>query len=275
MARKNRKSKSQKKKDAQEQRAAARKASAAAKEQAAGAEQAVAETSAENLTQSNESAAGFARRMRKEKAAQLLARSELAIEEVAAIVGVRRETIWAWNQESEFAARVALLQQRIKEKLETLLISQRFYRQLSLQDQFLSLQRIKEARAEALDVPAEQGGESGLLVKRLRMIGSGVNATVVEEHVLDTGFTKEVRETLKQASQEAGQWVEKVAPTNPSGDDEYKGGDGGLGALALELRAAVERCRGRAGGEAGGGAGEAPAVEPPAGAADGSPEQPG
>lgn len=218
MAKKKRKSKSQRAKQQQQARAAAR--------QQAEQTPAVPDASTlppEKLTKPDKTSGDFRRRVRKEKAAQLIAKGNLTIEEVAESIGVTRETIYQWNREPEFTARIAQLQQRIKDKLETLLISQKFYRQLTLQEQLLSLQQIKDARAAKLNVPAEEGGESGLMVRRLRMIGSGENATTVEEFVVDTAFAKEVRETLKQAAQEAGQWVEKVAPTTPDGQDEYSG----------------------------------------------------
>lgn len=211
MAKKKKESRNQKRK--REQQAKARQRQAAP--QSAGA----AASAPQNPAQSG----AFRRAMRKEKAAQLIAKGDLAIEDVAVAVGVNRDTLCEWHKEPEFVARIAQLQQRIKDKLETLLISQKFYRQLCLQEQLFSLQTIRDARAAKLNVPADQGGESGYMVRKLRMIGSGENAREVEEFVVDTAFAKEYRDTLRHAAEEAGQLVTKVAPTTPDGKDEYSG----------------------------------------------------
>ena len=58
------------------------------------------------------------------------------------------------------------------------------------------------------------GGKTGLVVTEFKTIrvtddkGNDV-LKLVPEHVVDTGLMKEMRENLKQAAQELGQWTEK------------------------------------------------------------------
>jgi hypothetical protein len=67
--------------------------------------------------------------------------------------------------------------------------------------------RIVAERAVAMTgVP---GGGSGMLVRTYKTIGKGVDAVVKEEYAFDAALSRELRETLKQFSIEAGQWAEK------------------------------------------------------------------
>lgn len=70
-----------------------------------------------------------------------------------------------------------------------------------------------ERAAEMTDVP---GGKSGLLVRRLKSIGSGESAQVVEEYELDRTLLAEAREHEKQAAMELGQWQEGSASAGNS-----------------------------------------------------------
>lgn len=67
---------------------------------------------------------------------------------------------------------------------------------------------IQERAGDMAEVP---GGKSGLLVRRLKSIGSGESAQVVEEYELDRTLLAEAREHEKQAAMELGQWQESTA----------------------------------------------------------------
>lgn len=56
------------------------------------------------------------------------------------------------------------------------------------------------------DVP---GGNTGLLVRTTKGIGSGDTFQIVDEYAVDTGLLRELREHEKQAAQELGQWIDK------------------------------------------------------------------
>ncbi len=50
------------------------------------------------------------------------------------------------------------------------------------------------------------GGETGLISVRQRMIGSGENATIIDEPFFDKDVISEYRACLEQAAKEAGEW---------------------------------------------------------------------
>lgn len=80
--------------------------------------------------------------------------------------------------------------------------------------------RVIEARSK--DMAEVPGGDTGLLVRKLKSIGSGENTKTVEEYAVDTGLLSELREHEKQAAQELGQWINKsnVEQTTKSYDSE-------------------------------------------------------
>jgi hypothetical protein len=53
------------------------------------------------------------------------------------------------------------------------------------------------------------GADKGLLARSYKQLGSGEDATIVEEYAVDGVLLKELREHEKQAAQELGQWSEK------------------------------------------------------------------
>lgn len=144
----------------------------------------------------------------KEKAAELLAEGELAQKQIATECGVTPQTIWNWRQIPEF-------QDRVNERLEEIRVEVRRHgvaiveRRVSrIDDTWKRLQRVIAARA--IDMVGVPGGETGLLVRKRKMLGSGPMAYEVEEYEVDTGLLAELREHEKQASQELGQWIQKA-----------------------------------------------------------------
>src|SRR4051794_18981617 len=72
------------------------------------------------------------------------------------------------------------------------------------------LQQVTYERSVAY-ADAQPGGTSGLLVRRLKTIGSGSKTIEVEEYVFDRAVVSETREYLKQAAIETGDWEDKQA----------------------------------------------------------------
>jgi hypothetical protein len=58
------------------------------------------------------------------------------------------------------------------------------------------------------DVP---GGDTGLLVHRVKSIGKGKHSRTIDLYHVDAALLKEMREIEKQAAIETGQWGEKMA----------------------------------------------------------------
>ena len=73
--------------------------------------------------------------------------------------------------------------------------------------------------ARAADLPDDiAGGDTGLLVRTEKVIGTGNSAQHITEYKADVAVTKEIRELHKQAAQELGQWVEKNEHGGPNGE---------------------------------------------------------
>lgn len=110
---------------------------------------------------------------------------------------------------AKVAARVEDLKREVAERGVKLLISDRNYRVRCLQDRHDLLLTVLRERAAAEEMQAAPGGKTGLLCRKLKMIGSGKEAYEVEEFEVDNATLKEIRAHEQQAAQELGQWVEK------------------------------------------------------------------
>lgn len=150
------------------------------------------------------------------EAAQLLAAGNLAISEIADKFGVRRETVWAWRQHPDFKARVDEELEKIRAEVRRVGIADAMARVRRLNDRANRMSRLMEARADDPTMAEVPGGNTGLLVRTIKSVGSGDNATIVEEYSVDTGLLREMREHEKQAAQELGQWAEKHQISGPN-----------------------------------------------------------
>lgn len=84
------------------------------------------------------------------------------------------------------------------------------YRVQRLDDMEQRYQRLIEARRWAYNDTDVIGGDTGLVVKQFKMVGSGPDAQLVEEYVADTAVTKEIRAIYDDVAKELGQRVDKV-----------------------------------------------------------------
>jgi hypothetical protein len=146
----------------------------------------------------------------RQRAAALLADGEKTGEEVAHEVGVNRWTLWSWKQHPDFTARVRQITEGAAEELERHAIALKARRMRTYDQRWRALLAIIAARAADPAMRSVPGGTTGLLVRRVKIIGSGENAREVEEYEVDTALLKELRELEKQAAIEAGQWTTKA-----------------------------------------------------------------
>ena len=104
-------------------------------------------------------------------------------------------------------------------------VQERAYRLSIVQDVVDRLRSLMDARAAAFVESGEvcPGGETGLLARSIKMIGSGANAVQVTEYRLDGAVLSELRESLKQAAIESGDWEEKQIKASAPADDETRG----------------------------------------------------
>jgi len=146
---------------------------------------------------------------RARQAAALLAEDFLTDNQIAKKVKTCRRTVATWKLHPEFAAEVAALAQKMGDRCARLAIARKHRRVAALDDRVRRLKRVIAGRAGNAAHRAAPGGDTGLLARKLKMIGSGENATVVEEFEVDGTLLRELREHEKQAAQELGQWVER------------------------------------------------------------------
>jgi hypothetical protein len=151
-----------------------------------------------------------------------VARDELVDESIAKQVGISRSQLWRWKQHPEFRSRVEAVANKLGDISRRFTIAKFNARLKALDDRWHGLQAIVEARAADPAMQEAPGGDTGLLVRRRRMLGTGKNAVEVVEFVVDTRLLRELRALEKQAVIETGQWVDKVAPTDPSGGEEWQ-----------------------------------------------------
>jgi hypothetical protein len=100
---------------------------------------------------------------------------------------------------------------RFVEEVQALPIAERAARIQRLNDHWLRMRDLVEARSE--DHADAPGGDTGLLVRDVKVIGKGEDAREVEVFKFDAALLRELRETEEQAAKELGQWTERSEVT--------------------------------------------------------------
>src|SRR5579885_265318 len=179
---------------------------------------------------------------RQQEAAALLAQGRLTREQIAAAVGVRDRTLYRWQRQPGFQARVGLFRDEYRRAVLERGIADRVARLDELNERWEKGRRVIAARAEegrrrnelaraverrraaGEDLPREIAGlvpvpgyETGLLTRTLKQLGSGAAVRIVEEFAVDTGLLAELRQMEQQAAKEVGQWVDRGEVTGKNG----------------------------------------------------------
>jgi len=158
----------------------------------------------------------------REEAAQLVAAGRLSFEQIATRIGITERQLYTWRQRDEFKARIDEINERFAAEVGRYTIAQRARRIASLDDRWRRMHDLMDARAlySAPDVggdvlrPDPTGRRTGLIVEKPGEFGS--------EWAFDAALMREMRAHEEQAAKELGQWVDKVAPTDPSGQKSYE-----------------------------------------------------
>lgn len=177
------------------------------------------------------------------RAVAFVVADDLSDEKIAVEVGVHRQTIQRWKKLELFKAACAKTIEESEKTILSVPIAQRRRRVDALQDRWKRMKKVIDARASDESIAAIPGGDTGLLTRQYRGIGHGESFEMVEEFSVDTGLLREMRELEKQAAQEVGQWVDKLAPTNPDGTSEFAGltGDERAAGIAAILGVGIAR----------------------------------
>jgi phage terminase small subunit len=108
-------------------------------------------------------------------------------------------------------AHVGKLRSEIRERLKDNTIRDPNYRINALQDRWMRMRRLIDARAADAEMQKAPGGSTGLLVRKLQQIGRGDEARIIEDFSVDTGLIRAMLALGKQAAQEVGEWGAKPA----------------------------------------------------------------
>jgi hypothetical protein len=146
---------------------------------------------------------------KREYAAELLAESLLSYKEICAKVKCSTVALRNWRNTEEFKKRVDDLAAELRLEIRNKGIAILENRVMSYNDRWQRMQRVITERAADKQFQGVPGGETGLLCHKVKSIGSGEFATMVDEYEVDTGLLKEMREHEEQAAKELGQWQDK------------------------------------------------------------------
>ena len=145
---------------------------------------------------------------RHHEAALLLAEDEISDEEIGERCGVSRQTIANWKKDPGFAGLVGDQVGRLNAAMLRLPIAKKRERLKTLDKMHRKALGVIEARGEDMEGETP-GGETGLLVRQTKQIGSGRDAYKIEEYAVDVALMREIRALEEQAAKELGQWVDK------------------------------------------------------------------
>jgi hypothetical protein len=169
----------------------------------------------------------------------MVAADEMPDVAIADAVGISVRTLHRWKREPEFAALVGDHIGQIQASMLKFAIAKK-HKRIEVLDRMHSnlLTIIDERATHYADLDAElaaqeatkrdmkrvasqmfggteetvvpPGGRTGLVVRQLKQVGSGMSAKTVEEFAVDVGTIKEIRGLHEQAAKELGQWVDKT-----------------------------------------------------------------
>jgi hypothetical protein len=143
------------------------------------------------------------------RAAVLVAEDEISDIDIAAAVGIGRTTLHRWKQHPDFTAQVGDTVGDLNRAMLRLAIAKKRKRLTVLDTLHAKALKVIEARSTDESLAEFAGGDTGLLVRQIKVVGTGPMAREVEEAAVDVGLIREIRALEEQAAKELGQWVEK------------------------------------------------------------------
>lgn len=164
-------------------------------------------------------------------AAKLLVDGNLSIAEVAESVGVDQRTIYRWREWPDFVEEMRRISDLLEQGYVASGLAVKRNRVQALNDRARLIRKVIAERGAAPENAEAAGGTTGILARDVK----GAGGQIVTVHAADVALLKELREIEKQIAIETGQWVEKMAPTDPSGENEFALTDEDRAARALAL----------------------------------------
>jgi hypothetical protein len=138
-----------------------------------------------------------------ELAATLLAEDRLSDAEIARRCGVTERTLNNWKQQPEFQKRLSAVTAKFSDRVVGAAITQKNKRLEVLQNLQDRLLQVVDERSQDPAMAKVPGGKTGLVVRKLKTVGTGNDARVVPEYSIDGQVLKEIQQVHKNARAEA------------------------------------------------------------------------
>ena len=135
--------------------------------------------------------------------------------QIAADVGVTPHTLAKWKRREDFTAEVERIRTIVRDEVLHQGIALKVNRIKALNDR---IERIMEERAADPAMQNIPGGKTGLVKRTVKSIGSGANATIIEEFELDATLSREYLAVLEQSEKEMSAKFEEAKPNVGPGE---------------------------------------------------------
>ena len=195
-----------------------------------------------------EKSAGFDWSRKSRLAAELVAEDDLTDAVIAERVGIGPRTLYRWKLEPVFVAEVEKRVEDFGRVVRSRGIARLERRIKALNDRWERMNRIIEERADDPAMANVPGGNTGLLVRRVKGVGQGDRFRIIESYEVDCRLLRALCDHERQAAQELGQWGEK--PYLDRRTEAPLGKDLDLSVLTDEELCALERIMAKLVGEA-------------------------
>ena len=139
-----------------------------------------------------------------------LAEDELSDEAIAAKAGVTRRTLANWKLHPEFQQRISDELTALQNAMRREPIAKRRYRLRKLGELEQRAWTVVTERADDPDIAHVPGGKSGMVVRQIKIVGTGKMAREVEEYAYDTGLSRDLQAIYEQGAKEVGDWQERI-----------------------------------------------------------------
>ena len=143
--------------------------------------------------------------IRQEKAAALLAEDRISNLEIAKQCGISFAALKKWREDPIFQERVVTNVQTFADRFLKKGLARQENRLAALDNLYERLIGVIDQRARDPKLRAYPGGDTGLVTRTLRGIGSGEDYQVFTELKTDTDIVREIRGILRDYAEELGQ----------------------------------------------------------------------
>lgn len=149
---------------------------------------------------------------KKEKAAYLLGTTSDSVDEIAIYAGTTKMSIMDWLGDPEFTLRVTHFQNAHLAEMKRLPYARKADRIKAYSDDLQRLDTVIAARQRSFTAIGETesntttGGVSGLVIHKIKAVGTGDMQTIVDEYEIDNALLQMRLAVNKQMAQELGDY---------------------------------------------------------------------